>query len=79
MEQTVAYALIADNHCFRVPRCHNPFEQRGAGKNNVGPFWFEANDALSFRDGFFSQRQDLTADFLKGESAAVNLAVGVSL
>src|SRR3972149_10972859 len=78
VEQAVAHALIADDHVLRMKESHDPLDQASAGENDIGPLALHAGNIFALGDGLVAEKARLAPHFGQSQTAAVNLAVGIT-
>ena len=59
VEKAVAHALVADDHLLSVKGSHDPFDQAGAGENDIGPLGLQAGNLFALRDGLVVKKAHL--------------------
>ena len=65
MQQTVAYALIADNDVGRIEKRHDPFDQIRAGENHIGSLRMQTRYLFALSVGHGLIELDLTANLVE--------------
>src|SRR4029079_2296605 len=78
MQQPITHTLVSNHHFVDVKKPHNALDHISSGKNHVGPLWVHTDDFSAFPDGFFLEQNDLAMCFAQRETAAMDIAGGIT-